>query len=72
MIGYTIKSESEEGIYYLVRNWEKHRKFWVKREYLNPDMLYKTESAAKASLTKLLKVMDDYKNDRFTPVQFNL
>lgn len=66
MEGYTIKSESCEGVYYLVKNWEKHKTFWKRKEELRADMLYKTPQAAKASLTKLLKVMDEYRDDKFT------
>lgn len=72
MIGYTIKSESEEGTYYLVKDWNKHKTFWKEKEKMKPDMLYKTERAAKASLTKLLKIMEDYRNDKFTVVVMEL
>ena len=40
--GYTIKSTSEEGIYYLVNHWQKHKTFWIEKENLKPEMLFKT------------------------------
>lgn len=71
MTGYTIKSESDEGIYYLVKGWDKHKTFWIEPKRLKHDMLYKTESVAKASLTKLLKIMEDYRSDKFSLVFIN-
>lgn len=62
--GYTIQSISDEGTYYLVNGWEKHQAFWVKKEHIEK-AIFKTEGQAKASLTKLLKIMDDYKSDIF-------
>jgi hypothetical protein len=65
MRGYVIKSVSEEGIYYLCNGWSKHKAFWV--EYRKIDKaIFKTIGQAKSSLTKLLKVMDDYRNDYFS------
>ena len=63
--GYTIQSISDEGTYYLVNGWEKHKAFWVRKENIEK-AIFKNEKDAKASLTKLLKIMDDYKNDIFT------
>lgn len=63
---YTIKSESDEGIYYLCCNWEKHKAFWKTKDKFKNSMFFKTVAGAKRSLTCLLKVMDDYKNDKFT------
>lgn len=71
MQGYTIKSESSEGIYYLVKNWEKNKTFWNRLENMKQNMLYKTESAAKASITKLLKSMPEYKDDKLTVIYFD-
>lgn len=71
MQGYTIKSESSEGIYYLVKNWEKNKTFWNKLENIKQNMLYKTESVAKASITKLLKSMPEYKDDKLTVIYFD-
>jgi hypothetical protein len=62
--GYTIQSISDEGTYYLVNGWEKHQAFWVRKEEITK-AIFKTEGQAKASLTKLLKIMDDYKSDIF-------
>lgn len=72
MSGYTIKSESSEGIYYLVSHWNKYKTFWVEREEIKPGMLFKTEAMAKASLTKLLKIMEDYRNDKFIVVVIDI
>lgn len=70
MNGYTIKSTSDEGTYFLVNHWEKHKTFWVKPEKIKQSMLFKRASDAKCSLTKLLSVMDDYKSDKFELVEF--
>ena len=72
MVGYTIKSISDENEYYLVKNWEKHKAFWKEKDKMKKDMLYKTASAAKASLTKLLKIMEDYRNDKFELVTMEI
>ena len=63
--GYTIQSISYEGTYYLVNGWEKHKAFWVKKDEIHK-AIFKKEKDAKMSLTKLLKIMDDYKDDIFT------
>jgi len=73
---YTIKSTSEEGIYYLVNGWEKHKKFWLDESMVicNTEnakrFFFNKPSQAKSNLTKLLKVMEDYKNDEFETVEF--
>jgi hypothetical protein len=73
---YGIKSTSEEGVYFLVNGWEKHRAFWLSESEVlkSPTQAKKchfnTPSQAKTSLTKLLKVMDDYTNDVFEEVVF--
>lgn len=64
-IWYTIRSKSEEGVYYLVNHWYKHRAFWKKAKELTNDMLFKRKQDAVASLTKLLKVMPEYADDKF-------
>ena len=66
---YTIKSTSEDGVYYLVNHWETHKKFWEKPEKIRPSMLFKRSADAKRSLTKLLKVMEDYRYDEFEVVE---
>lgn len=64
VIGYTVKSISEEGSYFLVNGWQKNKTFWMKPKAYNPKKhSFKTERSAKSSLTKLLKVMDDYLED---------
>ena len=62
---YTIKSTSEDGVYYLVKDWRKHKAIWITEEKINPQMLFKRPQDAWASLTKLLKVMDEYATDDF-------
>ena len=65
VVGFTIKSISDEGTYYLVNHWDKHKAFWVRREQLKPSMLFRTAGYAKRSLHKLLEIMEDYKSDKF-------
>ena len=73
---YTIKSTSEEGIYYLVNGWNKCKTFWFNEKSVMRDIefaknfFFNKPSQAKASLTKLLKIMPDYANDRFEVVEF--
>lgn len=69
MRGFTIKSTSDEGIYYLVNHWEKHKTFWIRPEKVKQSMLFKRISDAKSSLTKLLSIMDDYRDDKFEVVE---
>ena len=69
---FTIKSVSEEGIYYLVNGWDRHKAFWKSRENLKSDMLFKSAADAKRSLTKLLKIMPEYKTDKFEIVKIDL
>lgn len=68
-IGYTIKSTSDEGVYYLVNRWEKHQAFWVEGEKLKPSMLFKTSGYAQRSLNKLLSIMEEYRTDDFMFVE---
>lgn len=65
---YTIKSTSEEGVYYLCNGWNKHKTFWVKEDNIHK-ALFNTKGQAKASLTKLLKVMPEYLNDIFEIIE---
>lgn len=67
--GYTIKSTSEDGIYYLVNHWQKHKTFWIKKEKLKPEMLFKTVGYAQRNLTRLLEIMEDYRTDKFEVVE---
>jgi hypothetical protein len=77
MIKYTIKSTSGEGIYYLVNGWNKCRTFWFDERSVLEDtenakrFFFNKPSQAKASLTKLLKTMEEYKSDTFEIATFN-
>ncbi|MEY8352566.1 hypothetical protein AALB39_04325 [Lachnospiraceae bacterium 54-53] len=66
---FTIKSESEEGTYFLCNHWNKNKTFWVEESKIKPDMLFKTEGLANRSLNKLLKIMPEYSSDKFTSVE---
>lgn len=66
---YTIRSESDEGIYFLVNGWNKSKAFWKKQTKMRVSEYFKREQDAKASLTKLLKVMPEYGTDKFTVVR---
>lgn len=59
---YVIESVSDEGKYYLVNGWNRYKTFWTTNRGW---ALFKSPVQAKASLTKLLKVMDDYESDTF-------
>lgn len=65
---YTVQSTSHEGTYYLVNGWYKHHTFWVELDKIKPSMLFKRPQDARSSLTKLLKIMPDYKSDKFEVV----
>lgn len=73
---YTIKATSDEGIYYLVNGWNKCKTFWFNEKSVMEDIEFAKRffsnkpSQAKASLTKLLKIMQDYANDKFEIVEF--
>ena len=73
---YTIKSTSKEGIYYLVNGWHKIGTFWFSEKSVLHDTEYAKRfffnktAQAKASLTKLLKVMPEYAADKFEIVEF--
>lgn len=64
-IFYTIRSTSEDGVFYLVNHWNKYGAFWKRARAMTEDMLFKHQRDARASLTKLLKVMPEYENDTF-------
>lgn len=74
---YTIKSTSEEGVHYLVNGWHKRKKFWIEATAAERNTLYAKEfffdssASAKASLTKLLKVMPEYAYAAFEIAVFN-
>jgi len=69
---YSVKTESEEGTYYLINHWNKYKTFF-KRKITLRDMLFKTETDAKRSITKLLNssMSDEYKNDIFTIIEYD-
>ena len=73
---YTIKSTSDEGVYYLVNGWNKCKTFWFGEESVMEDtenakrFFFNKPSQARASLTKLLKIMPDDINDKFEVVEF--
>ena len=66
---FTIKSVSDEGTYFLNKNWKKSKSFWKFGSEITRADMYKTAASAKASLSKLLKVMDEYLTDRFFLVE---
>ena len=76
MTKYTIKSTSDEGVYYLVNGWDKCKTFWFNENSVLEDtenakrFFFNKPSQAKANLTKLLKVMTEYLNDEFELVEF--
>lgn len=67
---YTIKSVSDEGTYYLVKDWRKNRELWVSKEKMDkhPEWWFVSSGKAKQSLKSLLSVMDEYLSDTFTVV----
>lgn len=73
---YTIKSTNKEGVYYLVNGWRKCKTFWFNEKSVleNPNLaksyFFNTPGQAKASLTKLLKTMNEYKEDQFVLIEF--
>lgn len=73
---YTIKCTSEEGVYYLVNGWQKHKTFWFSEKSVLENIektkgfFFTSSQYAKSSLTKLLKVMEEYKTDKFEIVEF--
>ena len=60
-----VKSVSDEGVYYLVNGWKKHKAFWLKDCY-DPRIFFKDMRSAKTSITKLMKIMPDYLSDKIT------
>lgn len=72
IISYTIKSTSDEGIYYLVNGWNTHKKFWEEPKKMKKSMFFQRPADAKRSLSKLLKVMDEYRTDTMELVSVDL
>lgn len=68
---YTIKSVSDEGTYYLVKNWEKAKTFWkTPAKTLQTDLFTRAQDA-KHSLTCLLRVMEEYAEDTLTLIELD-
>lgn len=68
---YTIKSTSNDGIWYLINGWWRHKAYWQQYDNCSPDTTFKRISDAKRGLTNLLKyMMAEYDNDDFTLVEF--
>lgn len=65
---FTIRSTSDEGVWYLVNHWNRWKAFWQKKDKCSRATVFKRECDAKRSLTKLLKVMPEYRDDRFEMV----
>ena len=70
---YTIKSISDEGTYFLVKDWRKNKELWVSKEKMDrhPEWWFTSPSKAKQSLKSLLSVMDEYLSDTFTVVDMS-
>lgn len=68
MEGYTIKSISNNGVYFLVKDWRKNKALWVTFNKLKPEYLYKSAKTSMKALEKLLNVIDDYAEDTFSVV----
>ena len=66
---YTIKSISDDGEWYLVNGWWKHKAYWQQKDNCTIATTFKRIQDAKRSLTKLLKVMEEYRTDDFTIVE---
>lgn len=67
---YAMKSVSEEGTWYLVSGWYKHKAFW--KDEISEKTLFKSRMSCQATLTKLLKIMPEYKADRFEIVEVEI
>ena len=64
-VKYTIKSISDEGEFYLVKDWRKNKELWVNKSRMDmhPQWWFTSSGKALQSLKSLLKVMDDYLAD---------
>ena len=68
MNGYTVKSISNDGVYFMVRDWRKNKAIWVSVNKLKQEYLYKSAHTCIKALEKLLNVMDEYATDKFIVV----
>ena len=59
MNGYTIKSISNDGVYFMVRDWRKNKAIWVSFDMLKPEYLYKSSNTSIKALEKLLNAMEE-------------
>lgn len=69
---YTVRSESKDGTYYLVKNWYKNKKLWVTFPELKKPYLFSRPQDAKASFTTLLKAMPECAEDVITIAEIEL
>lgn len=69
--GYTIKTISSEGTYFLVNGFEKHQKIWVEEKDLKEEYLFTSTYLARKSLKKLLEFFDEWEDDEFSLVYFH-
>ena len=70
MNGFSIKSVSDEGTYFLVKNWEQNKTFWKELKNVKRNDLYSGAGLATRSFRQLLKVMWEYKDDDLEIVKF--
>ena len=60
---YAMKSTSFEGVWYLVNGWNRNKAFW--KSDITAMTLFKRRQDCQASLTRLLKIMPEFKTDKF-------
>lgn len=64
---FRVKSTSSDGVYYLVNGWNKYRAIWI------PNADYRTTfkdlRSAKTSVTKLMKIFDEYRDDKIEYIE---
>ena len=68
MNGYTVKSISSDGVYFMVRDWRKNKAIWVSYDKLKPEYLYKSANTCIKALEKLLNAMSEYAEDKLSVV----
>lgn len=73
---YTIKRTSYNGIYYLVNGWKKHNMYEIDEKSVLENiekaksLFFKTRGSAKASLTRLSRIIKPRCLDRYEIVEF--
>jgi len=66
MTGYTIKSLSDDGEFYLVKGWRRNNALFVGKGSLKQEYLYASSTKAEAGVRKLLQECPgDYDSDKF-------